>query len=82
MAQFKQYKLGFDRMFFINNLSDEAAEVQQAAIDAQQAAIAAIRPGISVNGRLGGISGDSVVVTAGGCEYITEYPRTISTIAR
>jgi Xaa-Pro aminopeptidase len=29
MAQFKQYKLGFDRMFFIKELSDEAAEVQQ-----------------------------------------------------
>jgi Xaa-Pro dipeptidase len=47
MAQFKQYKLGFDRMFFIKELSDEAAEVQQAAIDAQQAAIAAIRPGVT-----------------------------------
>jgi Xaa-Pro dipeptidase len=47
MAQFKQYKLGFDRMFFIKELSDEAAEVQQAAIDAQQAAIAAMRPGVT-----------------------------------
>ncbi len=46
MAQFKQYKLGFDRMFHIGEVSDEAARVQQAAIDAQQAAIAAIRPGI------------------------------------
>lgn len=45
MAQFKQYKLGFDRMFHIGDLTDEAARVQQAAIDAQQAAIAAIRPG-------------------------------------
>ena len=47
MAQFKQYKLGFDRMFFIKEVSDEAARVQQAAIDAQQAAIAAIRPGVT-----------------------------------
>ena len=47
MAQFKQYKLGFDRMFFIREVGDEAARVQQAAIDAQQAAIAAIRPGIT-----------------------------------
>jgi Xaa-Pro dipeptidase len=47
MAQFKLYKLGFDRMFFIQQLSDEAAHVQQAAIDAQQAAIAAIRPGVT-----------------------------------
>ena len=47
MAQFKQYKLGFDRMFFIKAASDEAARVQQTAIDAQQAAIAAIRPGVT-----------------------------------
>lgn len=46
MAQFQQYKLGFDRMFHIGAVTDEAARVQQAAIDAQQAAIAAIRPGI------------------------------------
>jgi Xaa-Pro dipeptidase len=47
MAQFKQYKLGFDRMFFIKEVSDEAAEVQQVAIDAQQAAIAVMRPGVT-----------------------------------
>ncbi len=47
MAQFKQYKLGFDRMFFIKQASDEAITIQQAAIDAQQAAIAAIRPGVT-----------------------------------
>ena len=47
MAQFKQYKLGFDRMFFIKELSEEAAEVQQTAIDAQQAAIAVMRPGVT-----------------------------------
>ncbi|MCS3765926.1 MULTISPECIES: M24 family metallopeptidase [Bradyrhizobium] len=47
MAEFKQYKLGFDRMFFISKVSDEARLVQQAAIDAQQAAIAAIRPGVT-----------------------------------
>ena len=47
MAHFKQYKLGFDRMFFIQELSDKAAEVQQAAIDAQQAALAALKPGVT-----------------------------------
>jgi len=46
MAQFKQYKLGFDRMFHIGDVRDEDRIVQQAAIDAQQAALAAIRPGI------------------------------------
>lgn len=46
MAQFKQYKLGFDRMFHVAEITDVAARVQQAAIDAQQAAIAAIRPGV------------------------------------
>lgn len=46
MAQFKQYKLGFDRMFHVAGVEDSAARVQQAAIDAQQAAIAAIRPGV------------------------------------
>jgi Xaa-Pro aminopeptidase len=46
MAEFKQYKLGFDRMFYVGEVNDQAAQVQQAAIDAQQAAIAAIRPGI------------------------------------
>ena len=46
MAEFQQYKLGFDRMFHIIGIEDEAARVQQAAIDAQQAAIAAIRPGV------------------------------------
>jgi len=135
MAQFKQYKLGFDRMFFIREISDDAARVQQAAIDAQQAAIAAIRPGvtaasvaeaanevyrargyetgyrtgrsigmsyleapelkagdmtilqpgmtfavdggISIDGELGGRIGDSIVVTADGMEYLTQYPREI-----
>ena len=140
MAQFKQYKLGFDRMFFIKEVSKEAAEVQLAAIEAQQAAIAAIRPGvaaesiaeaanivyrkrgyetgyrtgrsigmsyleapelkagdktilkagmtfavdggISIDGKCGGRIGDSVVVTPGGCEYLTDYPRKLLVVDR
>ena len=140
MAQFKQYKLGFDRMFFIRELSDEARRAQQAAIDAQAAAIAAIRPGvlaeevaaaanevykargyeagyrtgrsigvsyleapelkagdrtmlepgmafavdggISVDGKLGGRIGDSIVVTATGSDYLTDYPREILVVER
>lgn len=46
MAQFKQYKLGFDRMFHIEAVTDQARDVQEAAIAAQQAAIAVIKPGI------------------------------------
>ncbi len=46
MAQFKQYKLGFDRMFHIGDVRDEDRKVQLAAIEAQQAAINTIRPGI------------------------------------
>ncbi|SLN72305.1 Xaa-Pro dipeptidase [Falsiruegeria litorea R37] len=46
MAQFKQYKLGFDRMFHIGDVKDEDRKVQLAAIEAQQAAIHSIRPGI------------------------------------
>jgi len=140
MAQFKQYKLGFDRMFFIKEMTGEAVAVQQAAIDAQRAAIAAIRPGvtaesiaaaadgiyrergyqtgyrtgrsigmsyleapelkagdttilqpgmtfavdggISVDGKLGGRIGDSIVVTETGADYLTEYPRDIIIVER
>ena len=140
MVQFKQYKLGFDRMFNISRVSDQAADVQQAAIDAQQAALGAVRPGvtaesvaeaanevyqhkgyapsyrtgrsigmayletpelksgdstvlqagmtfavdggISVDGQYGGRIGDSIVVTADGFEYLTEYPREVVVIDR
>lgn len=46
MAQFKQYKLGFDRIFHVGDVRDQDRHIQQAAIDAQQAAIHAIRPGV------------------------------------
>ena len=47
LAEFKHYRLGFDRMFFVGEASDEAARVQQAAIDAQAAALGAIRAGVT-----------------------------------
>ena len=135
MAQFKQYKLGFDRMFHIEDVTDQARDIQELAIAAQQAAIASIKPGvlaeevaaaadavyqergfetgyrvgrsigiayleapelkagdktvlqegmtfavdggISIDGTVAGRIGDSVVVTATGSEYITDYPREI-----
>jgi Xaa-Pro aminopeptidase len=42
----------------------------------------AVDGGISVDGRLGGRIGDSLVVTAEGSEYITEYPREIIIVNR
>ncbi|HLW28275.1 MAG TPA: Xaa-Pro peptidase family protein [Kiloniellales bacterium] len=46
MVQFKQYKLGFDRMFHIGSIDAKAEDVQQAAIDAQRRALEAMRPGV------------------------------------
>lgn len=46
MAEFKHYRLGFDRMFFIGEVSDEAEHVQKTAVAAQQAALASIREGV------------------------------------
>lgn len=46
MAQFKQYKLGFDRMFHVGRVDANAEHAQQAAIDAQRKALDAIRPGV------------------------------------
>jgi Xaa-Pro dipeptidase len=46
MVEFKHYRLGFDRMFFIGEASEEAAHVQTTAVAAQQAALASIREGV------------------------------------
>ena len=37
----------------------------------------AVDGGISLDGRLGGRIGDSIVVTESGFEYLTEYPREV-----
>ena len=47
MANFRNYKLGFDREFFLGSVSNEQARVYETALAAQQAALATIRPGIA-----------------------------------
>ncbi len=45
MVNFRQYKLGFDREYFIGSCSDEEARTYEVCINAQRAALAAVRPG-------------------------------------
>lgn len=45
MANFKQYKLGFDREFFIGSATESQTRIYEVAVAAQQAALDAIRPG-------------------------------------
>jgi Xaa-Pro aminopeptidase len=49
MVNFKQYKLGFDREFFIGSAADELARIYETTVAAQLAALAAIRPGVAAN---------------------------------
>lgn len=46
MIDFKHYKLGFDRNFFIGSVTDEQARSYETTIAAQAAALKAIRPGV------------------------------------
>jgi Xaa-Pro aminopeptidase len=45
IANFKQFKLGFDREFFVGSATDEQARTYETAVRAQQAALAMVRPG-------------------------------------
>ncbi|RUX06889.1 M24 family metallopeptidase, partial [Mesorhizobium sp. M8A.F.Ca.ET.059.01.1.1] len=47
IANFRNYKLGFDREFFVGGATEEQARVYETAVAAQQAALAAIKPGIA-----------------------------------
>ncbi len=47
IANFRGYKLGFDREFFVGDATDKQARIYETAVAAQQAALAAIRPGIT-----------------------------------
>lgn len=46
IANFKNYKLGFDREFFVGSVTDEQARIYETAVKAQEAALRAIRPGV------------------------------------
>jgi Xaa-Pro aminopeptidase len=47
IAHFKQLKLGYDREYFVGRVSDRQARIYQAAVEAQRAAVGAMRPGIT-----------------------------------
>lgn len=138
IAHFKQLKLGYDREYFVASVTDEQARIYQAAIEAQRAAVSAMRPGvtaeevhfealevyqkhgfgnayrtgraigysslekpelkagdktvlqagmvfavdggITVPGKFGARVGDTIIVTEGGSECATEYPRELMVV--
>jgi Xaa-Pro aminopeptidase len=45
IANFKQFKLGFDREFFVGHAGDAVARLYETAVRAQQTALSAVRPG-------------------------------------
>ena len=45
IANFRQFKLGFDREYFVGEVSDDMARAYETTIAAQKAALDAIRPG-------------------------------------
>ncbi len=47
IAHFKQFKLGYDREYFVGEVSDEHARIYETAIAAQRAAVEAMRPGVT-----------------------------------
>ena len=46
IANFANFKLGFDREFFVGAVADDEARTYEAAVAAQQAALSILRPGI------------------------------------
>jgi Xaa-Pro aminopeptidase len=46
IANFKQFKLGFDREYFVGKVSDEHARLYGIALKAQAAALEMVRPGV------------------------------------
>ncbi len=47
IANFKHFKPGFDRQFFLGSVSDENARIYEIAVAGQQAAIQAMGPGVT-----------------------------------
>lgn len=45
IANFKLFKLGFDREFFVGSVTDEQAKTYETTVRAQQAALALLKPG-------------------------------------
>lgn len=47
IAHFKQFKLGFDREYFVGDIRDEQARLYETSLAAQRAGIDAMRPGVT-----------------------------------
>jgi len=45
ICHFKQFKIGYDRQYFVGSVDDETARTYNAAIEAQAASLAEMRPG-------------------------------------
>jgi Xaa-Pro aminopeptidase len=45
IANFRHFKLGFDREFFVGSVTDEQAKTYETTVKAQQAALALVKPG-------------------------------------
>ena len=80
MAEFKHYRLGFDRMFFIGEVSKEAAHVQTTAVAAQQAALSAIAAGVAAEDVAA--AANSSIVTPASRPAIEPAGRSVSPISK
>ena len=45
ICHFKQFKIGYDRQYFVGSVDDETARTYNTAIEAQAASLAEMRPG-------------------------------------
>ncbi len=47
ICHFKQLKIGYDRQYFVEEMSDEHARIYEIAVEAQQASIKEMKPGVT-----------------------------------